>query len=259
MKKSFEAFYVKAVSRFKSYSYQPKDIDLNVSDILGCQRIYSVAIIDDNPFPWIDALEHRKSKVKYFPDFVKQQKRDTKRPREIDFSSYDIVLCDIHGVGQTVYPGIDGIGVIEELRKNNPLQMIVAYTGDPGILYKKLKKQSTVDFVFCRDWEIDDFLLNFQECCKAFEAPDARWKFIKNRLEHLEVDDATIAKIRRAFSERCISAKMLNQKFNFSISETRLIINKGIEKDVNIPQIVNAGIPIAKLALLLNPFDTGSN
>jgi hypothetical protein len=123
-------FYAKAIHRAKST--HPDDLSIELADLFDDNRQIRVAIIDNDQFYWIDAIRQRGCKVEYFSDYTKPLTQSNQKIKPIDFSSYDLVICDVHGVGEQLYHSLGGIGVLEELRNKNPLQVIVAYTGDPG-------------------------------------------------------------------------------------------------------------------------------
>lgn len=245
--------YCRIVSKHRAKTTYPETLSLNLSDLLAAARLIRVAIIDDERFPWKEALESRDCKVTYYPDYTKPIKQANQKIKVHDLASQDVIICDIHGIGSAIYPGVDGIGVMEELRKKHPLHIICAYTGNPGAIYSKMKKQDTLDMVFSKDWELDDFLLNFDEIAKIFTSPRYRWEFIRKRLTHLEVSEKKISEVRRMFVENVLLSQMLKHRFSCSAGETKHLILSS-SSSVDLKALIKFGIGAAELAGLVSPF-----
>jgi len=244
--------YYKQLSEFKSRTTYPESLDVDLSELLSKPRSIKVAVIDNEPFPWTDALESRGYEVTYYPDYTKPIKQAGQKLKPINPESADLILCDIHDVGSAVFPGLDGLGVIENLRKSLPLHVIAAYTGDPGSIYKKLKKQDTLDMVFSRDWLIEVFLLNLEELSRIFKNPKNRWIFIRRRLEHLNIGEKRIQEVQRAFVRNVLQSQLLKQNLNYSTQEIKRLTSESDNK-ISLAAFTNAGIKATEIASLLSP------
>lgn len=245
--------YSRLIAKHRAKTTYPESLSLDLGELLSSPRPIRVAIIDDQSFPWIEALESRNCKVTYYSDYTKPVKQANQKIKAHSFQSNDIIICDIHGVGSAIYPGVDGIGVMDELRRKNPLHVIAAYTGNPGAIYSKMRKQDTLDAVFSRDWGIDDFLLNFDELIKVFSMPKNRWEFIRRRLSHLEVSEKKINDIQRVFVENALLGQMLKQKFRCSAEQTRNLLLSSTDT-FDLVALTKFGIGAAELAGLISPF-----
>jgi CheY-like chemotaxis protein len=244
--------YCKLVARHRAKTTYPESLSLDLSELLTKPRPIRVVIVDDKPFPWVDALENRGCNVTCLSDYTRPLRQANQKLKTHELKSYDIIVCDIHGVGSAIYPGIEGIGVMEELRRKNPLHVIAAYTGNPGAIYSKMKRQNALDAVFSRDWGVDDFLLNFGELTKVFSSPRNRWEFIRRRLAHLEVGEKKIADIQRSFVEQVLFGQMLRQQFRCDAAQTReFLLTPASSFDPM--ELVKFGIGAAELAGLLSP------
>lgn len=253
MKKRGIHLYCTILARHRAKTTYPETLAINLSDLLASPRPIKVAIVDDQPFPWKDALESRGCRVAYFSDYTKPIKQANQKIKAHDLSSHDIIICDIHGVGSALYPGVDGLGVIEELRRRNPLHVICAYTGNPGAIYSRLKRQDALDMVFSREWEIDDFLLNFDQVVQIFTSPKVRWEFIRKRLVHLGLSEREIGGVQRMFVENTLLSQMLNQRFHSDADETRRLICSSPSR-FDVASMAKFGIGAAELAGLVSPF-----
>lgn len=240
-------------AKLRSRNTYPDSLELDFQSILGNHRPVKVAIIDDTQFPWIDALEGRGCKVTYFSDYTKPATQPNQKLKPISLVGHDIIICDIHGVGKALYPGSEGLSVIEQLRLKHPLHVIAAYTGDPGSIYSKLKRQDTLDKVFSRDWQVDDFLLNFQGLLDIFSNPKERWEFIRKRLSHLGVSETKIAVVRRAFVENVIFCQLMKSNASYSAAETRRLMMTS-DRNVDLVSLAQFGIKVTEVGSLVSPF-----
>mgnify|MGYP002318330657 FL=1 len=133
-------------------SYTIKDIV--VSEIAKQQRINDlrkktdILIIDDEDFAPQEFLENNNYR------FTNKSDIDNIR----DVSEYPIILCDIRGIGKKISNAYEGAFVIQEIKKNYPEKIVLAYTAsqyDPSynsyiqkaddVLQKSLSTESWLD------------------------------------------------------------------------------------------------------------------
>ena len=178
-------YFYDLLAKLKAHSVHPESIELDLLSLMSTRPKIKVAIIDDQAFPYLRALEAEGCVVRVFDDYSTKVRQRNQKPKIIELSSYDVIVCDVHAVGALIFPGSEGISGIEDVRKKYPLKVIVAYTGDPGAILTKLKRQDTLDKTFAKDWSVDEFLFNFREVIDIFVKPKNRWEFIQRRLSHL--------------------------------------------------------------------------
>ncbi|MBP2544641.1 response regulator [Acinetobacter guillouiae] len=243
------------IVKYKSKNTYPETLEVSLENLLGKQRKLKVAIIDDESFPWVDALESRGAKVTHFNDYCKPTTQVNQKTKIIDFSSFDIIICDVRGVGSTIYPDLDGVGVMEDLRNKYLFHVIIAYTGNPGAISSKLKKNDCLDMIFVKDWALEDFLLNYDKLAEVFKYPAARWKFIRKRLSHLDIGEKEIEMFRRSFVEDVLLINMLREKFKWSPEQTKELILKSSKRDiVECDTLVKFGLTGLQITKILMPF-----
>lgn len=243
------------IVKYKSSKTYPETLTINLENLLEKQRRLKVAIIDDESFPWSDALESGGAKVSIFNDYCKPITQANQKTKIIDFSNFDIIICDVRGVGSTIYPTLEGVGVIGDLRKRYPFHVIIAYTGNPGAISSKLKKNECLDMIFVKDWELEDFLFNFDKLTEIFKHPAARWKFIRKRLSHLDIGEKEIEMFRRSFVEDVLLVNMLREKFKWTPEQTKELILKSSKRDIveceTLVKFGLTGVQITKLLIAL--------
>jgi DNA-binding response OmpR family regulator len=49
--------------------------------------------------------------------------------RELENGEYDIIVLDIHGIARAEVSGTGGLGILSHIKKYNPAQIIIAYSG----------------------------------------------------------------------------------------------------------------------------------
>lgn len=246
--------FYKILARYKSRAAYPDSMDFELFDVLNVTKGIRVAIIDDVAFPWVAALESKGCKVKQFGDYTKPLVQSNHKIKTYDFSSYDIIICDIHGVGAQIYPDSEGISVITNLRQRYPLHVICAYTASPGDIYRKINNQDCLDKVFSRDWSVEDFLLNFQVVKDIFSKPRTRWGFIAKRLRFLEVPDRNIDEYRRAFMQHAIFLRLMKSNKRLTTLEIVQVLRSaptGMSIDYGL--MARLGISAGQLTKFIGP------
>jgi CheY-like chemotaxis protein len=228
--------------------------DLRVDRLRGKigERIVSVAVIDDEPFPYIDPLEQLGYKIKIFNDYTRPKKQSTQKLKAESFDGFDIILCDIHGVGQAAFHELEGLQVMKTLREQFPFKVIIAYTGTPGDIASRLKPTSTVDGIFAKEWGIDDFLTNFLAISEIFKIPAKRWMFLKRRLEHLDVGEAKISQLRDSFVRYHLMCQLLTRKTSLTEADMKPII-EDVGATRALANIAASGVKVIELLQLIAP------
>lgn len=168
-------------------------------------------------------------------------------------ANFDVIVCDIHAIGTQIFPGSEGISVLEDLRKKHPLKVIVAYTGDPGAILTRLKKQDTIDRIFAKEWSVDDFLFNFREVLDIFTRPKNRWDFIQHRLKHLGLAQHKIAGVQKVFVENVLLCQMLSSRPAYNESHLKQVIIDSTTK-IDTKATLLVGLKAFEVAQVFLPF-----
>ena len=85
------------------------------------KKKFEILIIDDEEFSFLDALRKHEYNI--------TQKRDLTDLK--DAEAYQIILCDIRGVGKFLETEYDGAYLIKQLKMKYPDKTIIAYTATP--------------------------------------------------------------------------------------------------------------------------------
>ena len=158
--------------------------------IAELRKHVNMLVIDDNPFMPENFLQAN--------GYQMQHKTDIDSIKDVE--PYDIILCDISGVGKKLGFVKEGAFIIREIHANYPNKRIIAYTSNT---YDADYNQffSMADFVAPKDLGIDDWINVLDEQIKKSIDPVNQWKKIRNYLLENEVSTLTIAKIEDKFVE----------------------------------------------------------
>lgn len=119
-----------------------------------------ILVIDDNEFEYLEHLKKHRFDVTYFSDI----------PSIESAKEYEVILCDINGVGKIFDSKYEGAHVISELNKKYPFKTIIAYTGythDPT--YNKFFRLA--DYVFKKDLDGDEWVDNLDDAIESAVNP----------------------------------------------------------------------------------------
>ena len=143
-----------------------------------------ILIIDDNEFMAEKYLKNNGYQIdhKYDIDTIK------------DVEPYEIIMCDISGVGKKLGFEKEGAFIIREIHENYPSKVIIAYT---SYTYNADYNQffALADSVVAKDIPIDDWIGILDEQVRNAINPIQQWKRIRNYLFDNDVSTITIAQI----------------------------------------------------------------
>ena len=173
-------------------SYTIKDIV--VSEIAKQQRINDlrkktdILIIDDEDFAPQEFLENNNYRF--------TNKRDIDNIRDV--SEYPIILCDIRGIGKKISNAYEGAFVIQEIKKNYPEKIVLAYTAsqyDPS--YNSYIQKA--DDVLQKSLSTESWLENLDKYLYMISDPIFQWKKFRNQLLEKDVSLITVARYEDIF------------------------------------------------------------
>lgn len=158
------------------------------NSIAELRKHVHMLIIDDNDFIPEPHLKANGYQIQHKIDI------DTIK----DVEPYDIILCDIAGVGKKLGYAREGAFIIREIHANYPNKRIIAYT---SYTYNPEYNQffSMADFVAPKEFGIDDWIDALDDQVRKSIDPVNQWKKIRNYLLENDVSTLTIAKIEDKF------------------------------------------------------------
>ena len=181
--------------RFKTIS------DLRTAD-LKLKKVrrsdVKIAIIDDEPIEIMDILKSHKFNIDLIPKI-----------ESINIlGEYDIIICDIHGVGEAFSKEFQGAYLVKEIYKQYPFKIIISYTGITyDARYNEYLKHA--EFSLKKDVSSEDFVEKLDAAISLIQDPVHRWNKIKNYLVENDVPTYEIALIEDDFVRRLLSNQVV--------------------------------------------------
>ena len=78
-----------------------------------------MVVVDDQDFPYLDILRQHKFNIDTLNDITSLT----------TIEAYDVVLCDLNGVGKSFSRQYQGAYLVKEIYKRYPFKIIISYTG----------------------------------------------------------------------------------------------------------------------------------
>lgn len=175
-----------------------KKAELNKMDL---RKKVSVAIIDDQAFQPLVNLQNNQFNLKHFTDI-----NDIKT-----IADYQIVLCDLQGVGKLLDPDNQGAHLIKEIKSNYPEKYVVAYTGGASNSALARLGNEYADAYIKKDADISTWLEKLDTAIAHVTDPVVVWKNFRNRLlgEH-NLSLLEVVSIESAYVKSCLDRDVSN-------------------------------------------------
>lgn len=165
-----------------------------VTDLIGEQFLKGVTpekkkkevnilVIDDDDFPFLDVLQ-----IKYGFNIV--QKTDIDYLKDVE--PYQIILCDIQGVGKQFMTSYGGAYLGSLIKANYPNKNVIIYTASTTSIDNQKYYQS-VDNVLPKGTSIEDWVSALNESIDSLYDPVKIWYSIQERLFREKVATKDIA------------------------------------------------------------------
>ncbi len=177
---------------------------LQLPNNMGVLRKHvNILVIDDNDFSAEQYLKANGYQIDH--------KNDIESIKEVE--PYEIIMCDISGVGKKLGYEKEGAFIIREIHSNYPNKQIIAYT---SFTYNADYNQffSLADFVASKDLAIDDWIDVLDDQVKSAIDPVYQWKKIRNHLLDNDISTLTIAKIEDKYVQS-VDEKNFNSLNNY--------------------------------------------
>jgi hypothetical protein len=185
-----------------------------------------IAVIDDEPFQAEHNLKNVGYDIRYLGNI-----------RDIDeVATYNIVLCDLQGVGRHIDNRKQGAFIIDEIKRNNPEKFVLAYTG--GALDDEISVQAQMyaDYFIRKDADMDEWRDKLDEVIGFLSNPVEVWRRQRvalvdadvNTLDILRLEDAYVRSIKERNPSK-YKAVAMNSRIN---SDLRSIANNLIASGI---------------------------
>ena len=141
-------------------------LDLNIPELI--QRIerrnIPILIIDDEAFAYQQILSNHGFSIKHVKDIEAIEM----------VSEYEIILCDIKGVGKQLGSRFEGAHLIKEIKKRYPFKYIIAYTGQKhDASFNQYFR--IADNMVKKDEESEVWIETLDEAINCVASPKEKW------------------------------------------------------------------------------------
>lgn len=193
MKSLFKKMLPKPLSAYRSVielreHSNGKKASMSQKDIRSSVKI---AIIDDEKFKAHSNLTTYGYKIQELPDIKSLD----------EVKDFDVIICDLMGVGQNFDKSIGGASIIKELKDNYPTKYVIAYTGArSNTAEANVAKQFSDDFIK-KDDDITKLVGKLDEAIDIASDPYERWLITRQGLIDLEIDLRKILELESAYVE----------------------------------------------------------
>lgn len=147
------------------------------------KRNTKVLIIDDDDIVVLNSLKKQ--------DYDVEQKKDIESLNEI--AAYDIVFCDVKGVGKMFSATYEGAHLVKQIKKQFPDKMVISYSAI-GYDSKYEEYLAYADARVAKGSTIEDWTNIIDEGIEKKANPTVLWINTRNKLLDASVPIAQIAK-----------------------------------------------------------------
>lgn len=202
---------------------------LKEQSLTTLKKLTEILVIDDNDFAYLEALQ------KY--EFNIKQKNDLTHLSDAEV--FDVILCDIRGVGTFLSSPYEGANLIKELKTKYPAKTIIAYTAEPyNASFQKFLNYA--DGIMPKGTSLEDWVALLEKILRDCADPVVQWDKTRNLLLRAKVDTIDVAKYESQYvkavkeenfdSLRKLYEKNKNQGANIMLDLTTSLIAKIIKK-----------------------------
>ena len=187
---------------------------LKEQSVSALKKITDILVIDDNPFTFLEALRKH--------EFNIEQKDDLHSLKDVE--AYDIILCDVRGVGKFLESKYEGAYLIKQIKEKYPNKSIVAYTAneyDPDFQ----TYLSYADAIIQKGCALEDWSSLLDKIVKESADPIKQWQKTRSALLESGVSTIDVAKYESQYVKVVKSGDFESLKKTYENKPT----NKGVE------------------------------
>lgn len=170
-------------------------------------------VIDDEKFTFLEALQKHKFAIDYKPDLQTIN----------ELEPYEIVLCDIRGVGKFLASKFEGAHLIREAKKFYPSKQIIAFTASAFDASYKDYFDVADDYVR-KDTSLDVWIALLDERVKKCVDPIHQWHILRESLLKAGMETIDVARIEKLYVD-AVKKKDFNAFENLVRTKVKLSSN----------------------------------
>jgi hypothetical protein len=178
------------------------------NDIAKLRRKVEILVIDDESLPVANLLKKSNFNINH--------KEDISNIKDVE--GYDIILCDIRGVGKEFESSKEGAYLIKEIRTIYPGKQIIAYTGSYyDATYNEYLKFA--DDVIEKATPIELWVDKLDNAISKLFDPIAQWEKMRMKLLEKDVSINIVGKIESKYVKAIKKKSFDNfEKFSNNLS-----------------------------------------
>lgn len=155
-----------------------------------------IAIVDDDDFPYLSTLSKHKFNIDTFSDVMNIE----------SMSAYDIILCDIQGVGKELNENYQGAYLLKEIYDRFPSKVLISYTAyATDITFNKYLQYA--EFSMKKDASSEEWVEKLDQAIALVSNPENRWIRTRDMLLKRGVSLFELALLEDEFVYRVINGK----------------------------------------------------
>lgn len=131
----------------------------------------NMVLIDDEQFPYLELLKQHKFNIDTLNNITSLTTLD----------GYDVILCDLNGVGKNYSEKFQGAYLVKEIYKRYPFKIIISYTGISfDARYNEYLKYA--DFSVKKDVESEVWVEKLDMAIDMLSNIEKRWERVRDYL-----------------------------------------------------------------------------
>lgn len=148
-----------------------------------------IAAIDDEKFSAFNNLKAYGYDIVELPDIS----------RIDEVAHFDIILCDLMGVGKHFDASAGGGSIIAEIKKNYPTKFVIAYTGARANSPEAMLAKESCDHFLKKDADMAEWTTLLDNCVEHLLDPYLMWCDARQGLLASETDIREVVRLEHAY------------------------------------------------------------
>lgn len=176
--------------------------DLERQERLGSLRsdrekrgLIPIAVIDDEPFAAQQTLSNNGYDVRLLGDIKNLD----------EVTPFNIILCDLQGVGRHLDATNQGAYLIDEIKRNSPEKFVIAYTGGSGDPTIVSKANQAADTFIRKDAPVEEWRDKLDDYIDRLTNPTIVWRRQRDALVRKNIPTLDILKMEDSFVKSILS------------------------------------------------------
>lgn len=161
-----------------------------------------------------------------------------------DFLQYNVILCDIKGIGKSLDSSLEGIAVARQIKINYPEKIVLQYSGQSVLDYDpEFYDNMIIDGFINKNISTAQLAIELDNRCGMLWNPIDAWEYIEKSLRRIKIDNKNIAYFEHLY------VKSLEKKKNYLDSrKSRIDLRKVYQACSG---LVNFAIAVIKIYMEL--------